>query len=205
MKKAAGSVFAALLVLTIWVAPAAASTKSQLRAKALSLSNFPTGWSVDKSASSGGASVGGCLAGVKTLRQRGDIKVSVAYHDGAAPALHESLEEGPGAKRVYRTFNRIFSACKHLSVTAGGSTIQGTVGAMSFPAVGTGSSAYAANFETQGINLWVDSVIFQASPSIVGLVALEGLGQPDPSSLQAYVTEAVNKVEGKPTTTPTTF
>ena len=164
-----------------------------------------TGWSIDNSSSSGGG-VGGCLAGAKALHPRCDTKVTVAYDDGTVPALQESLIAGPGAKTIFRTFNRIFSACKHLSVTSSdGSTIPGTIGAMSFPAVGTGSAAYAATFTSQGINVGADFVIFRNSPSIVGLILYEDLGQPDPSSLQAYVTEAVDKVEGKPTTTPTTL
>jgi hypothetical protein len=99
----------------------------------------------------------------------------------------------------------IFAACKHFSVSTGGSTVTATVGAMSFPAVGTGSSAYSANLETKGITVGADFICFQASPSVVGLIVYYDVGQPDASSVQAYVNEAVNKAEGMPTTTPTTF
>ena len=57
--------FASTLCLMA-VLPAGATTKAQLRSKLLSLSDFPTGWTVDNSSSGGGGVVnGGCLAGVK--------------------------------------------------------------------------------------------------------------------------------------------
>jgi hypothetical protein len=57
-------------------------------------------------------------------------------------------------------------------------------------------------------NSWNDGrggcVLFQTGKTI-GEVTYEDFGTPDPAQLQAFVTEAVNKVAGKPTTTPTTF
>jgi hypothetical protein len=75
---------------------------------------------------------------------------------------------------------------------------------MSFPTVGDRSSAYAISLQIQGITAGVDVVVFQTG-KIIGEVVYEDFGTPDPAQLQAFVTEAVNKVEGKPISTLTTF
>ncbi len=56
----------------------------------------------------------------------------------------------------------------------------------------------------KGTNAGADFVLFKAG-SVAGLVEYADIGQPDPTQLHAFVTEAINKVEGKPTVTPTTF
>ena len=75
---------------------------------------------------------------------------------------------------------------------------------MSFPTVGNRSSAYALSLQIQGITVGADVVVFQTG-MVIGEVVHEDFGTPDAGPVQAFVTEAVNKVEGKPTTTPTTF
>jgi hypothetical protein len=75
---------------------------------------------------------------------------------------------------------------------------------MSFPTVGNRSSAYAITLQIQGITVGADVVVFQTG-KVIGEVVYEDVGTPDSGRLQAFVAEAVNKVEGKPTTTPTTF
>ena len=73
--------------MTIWAAPAGASpNRSQLEAKALSLSNFPTGWAIDNSAFSNPATGGGCLAAIKKKVPSHDTKVRVAFANGQLPA-----------------------------------------------------------------------------------------------------------------------
>jgi hypothetical protein len=75
---------------------------------------------------------------------------------------------------------------------------------MSFPTVGNESSAYGVTMTVQGINAGADFVLFRLG-AIAGLLEYADVGQPDPSQLQAFVIEAVNKIEGKPTVTPTTI
>jgi hypothetical protein len=93
----------ALLVVAESVPPVGAVTKVQLRAKALSLSNFPTGWSVDNSSSGGAASRPACLQGFKASFKH-EVKVTVTYTDGNVPALQETLESGPWNQRTQRSF-----------------------------------------------------------------------------------------------------
>lgn len=184
-------------------APAGAMTKTQLRSKLLTLSNMPTGWTVDNSSSGGGGASGGCLAGVKRA-PKSEMKVTASFENGQLPQLEEELVSGREGTGAYNRFNRVLAGCKHFSVTSNGETLTATVGAMSFPAVGNESSAYGVTFSVKGINAGADFVLFKVG-SVAGVIEYADIGQPDPSQLQAFVTEAVNKVEGRPTTTPTTF
>jgi hypothetical protein len=75
---------------------------------------------------------------------------------------------------------------------------------MSFPTVGSRSSAYAIDISIQEISAGADIVVFEAGP-YVGALLYEDIGTPDPGQAEAFVMEAVAKIEGKPTVTPTTF
>jgi hypothetical protein len=198
-------VFVSAVVLMLCAGGAGAISNGQLKAKALSLSDFPTGWSAHTSSRGGGSTWGGCVTRAKKLSPRGDTKANVAFADHGTPTLvTETLAAGPDIKSAYEEINRIFSACKHLSITSRGLTIHGTVGAMSFPKVGTSSNAYRMTFTAEGVTVGADIVVFEVPQGIFGFMGYESLGRPDPTTVVDYVTEAVNKVEGKPTLTPTT-
>ncbi len=188
--------------MTMWTAPAGASNKSQLEARALSLSNFPTGWSVDNAPRP--AEDQGCLSGLKKISKH-ETKVSVSFTDGGLPEVDEVLTSGPGSSPRYNELLHALSVCKKpYTVTSGTTTASVSVGAMSYPTVGKRSAAFALTLTVQGVQAGADLVLFQVG-SVSGAVDYEDLGQPDIGEAQAFVTEAVDKVEGKPTTTPTTF
>ena len=92
------------------------------------------------------------------------------------------------------------AACRAISFTSQGQTISGTVGAMSFPKVGGRSSAFAIKLIVQGVNVGADHVIFEVG-QYGGAIGDEDIGQPDATQLQGFVTEAINKIEGKPDAT----
>jgi hypothetical protein len=75
---------------------------------------------------------------------------------------------------------------------------------MSFPTIGSQSAAYSVSISVQGVTAGLDIVAFKVG-QYIGDVLYEDLGTPDLNQFKAFVTEAVNKIEGKPTTTPTTF
>ena len=184
------------------MSPAFALTKAQLRSKTLTISNMPTGWTVDNSSSSssGSAIGGGCLAGVKEAPKT-ETKVEVSFDDGQFPQLEEELATGNVGQASYNRLNHVLAKCKHFSVASNRQTVTVTVGQMSFPQVGSETKAYGLTFTADGINFGADFVLFRVG-SVVGLVEYGDFGQPDPSQLQAFVTEAVNRVEGKPAAAP---
>jgi hypothetical protein len=181
--------------------PAGAVTKAQLRSKLLSISDLPTAWTVDNSSSSGVVS-GGCLAGVAHT-PKSETKVEAEFKNGSLPVLKEELVSGHGmATAAYDRLNGVLTRCKHFTATSNGQTYDYSTGAMSFPAIGDRSTSYDVSFSVEGINGGIELVLFELG-SIAGLVGYGYLGQPDPNQLQGFVNEAVNKIEGKPTTPPT--
>jgi hypothetical protein len=191
-------------LFAIMAGPATAVTKSQIRAKVLSLSNMPTGWSVDNSGGGTTSDIGGCLKGLEAIKKRakGIVRESVAYQDGTVPLLQEIIEAGPGAVARYRKFNAILLGCKAISFSASGSKVTGTVGAMSFPKVGDSSSAYAVNLTAQGVTAGLDLVLFKVG-QFDGLLEYGDIS-PNPNVVHAFATEAVDRILGKPATPPTT-
>ena len=203
MRRFVGAAAVAITLLVVAAFPAGALSPAQLQAKTLSISNFPTGWSVDNSSSSGTSAIS-CLKGLQSSFKH-EVKASVKYTDGNVPALQETIETGPGISARLTKFETALGSCKGISATTSeGHTITGSVGAMSFPTVGDRSSAYALSLQIQGITVGADVVVFQTG-KVIGEVIYEDLGTPDAGQVQAFVSEAVNKVEGKPTTTLTTF
>jgi hypothetical protein len=185
--------------------PVGAITKSQLQAKTLSLSDLPTGWSVDNSSSGGGsANVTGCFRKLVALGPvpKGLTRARVEYVMKTLPQMDETLETGKGAPARYIKYRGILRNCKSVSYTASdGTTVKGSVGAMSFPPLGDSSSAYAINLTASGVSLGIDVVLFRAG-SITGQLLYFDFS-PDATVVQEYATAAVNKVEGKPVTIPT--
>jgi hypothetical protein len=188
-----GFVLTSVLVAST-VTPAGAVTKSQLKAKALALSNLPTGWSVDN-ATSGGTTNSSCLKGLSHPLKH-DVRVMVAYENGTAEALSENLEAGSNYAASYKKFVTSLSRCKTISFSGDGQTLKGTAGAMSFPKVGNRSSAFSFSVSDKGVSVGVDLVGFQVG-KIVGDVVYLDLGTPDIDQLQGFLNKAVNKIEGK--------
>jgi hypothetical protein len=184
--------------MTIGV-PASAVTTTQLSAKALSLANMPTAWSAHTSANSAATSTR-CLTSLKSHFPH-EVNVSVLFEDGNLPALEESLQTGPGVDARYDKLHKDLTSCRTFSFTAGGQTIHGAARGMSFPGFGTRSAAFAFAFTDQGIKVGADVVLFKVG-SIIGEVLFEEIGTPNVRQLQAFMTEAVNKILGKLTITP---
>lgn len=180
-------------------APVGATTQSQLQAETLSLSNMPTGWSVENSANGTATDRTGCLKGLRSLGlpAKGIARADVTFHSHTVPAFEETLESGKGALPRYERYLEILETCKQVSVTTSkGIQITGSVKAMPFPTVGSSSSAFALDWNAEGVNVGTDIVMFRAG-QVDGRVAY-GDYSPNTATLQALVTAAVDKVEGKP-------
>jgi hypothetical protein len=180
-------------------APVGAATKSQLQAETLSLSNMPTGWSVEKLATGTATDRTGCLKGLRALGlpAKGIARADVTYQSHTVPAFEETLESGKGALPRYEHYLSILETCKQVSVTTSkGIQVSGSVKAMSFPTVGSSSSAFALDWSAGGVNVGTDIVLFRVG-QVDGRIAY-GDYSPDKATLQALATAAVDKVEGKP-------
>jgi hypothetical protein len=193
------------LVLTAAAVPAGAVSQAQLKSKALSLSDMPTGWSVDNSSSGGTSNLGGCLKNLQALGRpaKGIARVQVKYTDQTVPSLQETLESGKGAAKRYEKYLSILNGCKSISITSGTTQFTGSVGAMSFPTIGNSSSAFAINLTADGVSVGIDLILFRVG-QIDGDMVYEDYS-PDTSVVQSFATNAVDKIEGHPTTPPTTF
>jgi hypothetical protein len=177
-------------------APAGALTRSQLKAKVLSLSNLPAGWKAENP-SGGGGTYTGCLRNLHASPNSSDPADAFFIDGDSAPAVGEVLASGSEATRRYQVLNKVLSACKKLGGTEGGAQIKGTVGAMSFPDVGTRSRAYAVSISIGGIAIHADVIAFEVG-EYAGELLFEDIGQPKIAQVESFVDEAIGKIEGKP-------
>lgn len=180
---------------------AGAITKVQLESKTLSISNLPKGWSSDSATSSASNGLS-CLKGVKPTFKH-EIRAQVAFSDGSLPDLGETIETGPGIGLRYDKFTKGLRSCKAVTFKSASTTFSGTVAPITFPKTGNRSSAFEMRLSANGVNVVIDYVFFQVG-SIIGLVEYANVNSPNMTLVKEFVTEAVNKVEGKPTTVPTT-
>jgi hypothetical protein len=95
------------------------------------------------------------------------------------------------------------SRCKSITVTnsSTGQRVNGTIEAMSFPPVGSKSFAYTASINVESLTIGL-SVVGFSDRGIACAVLFEDLGKPDTTTLESFVTEAIDKIEGKPVTAP---
>jgi hypothetical protein len=185
-------------------APAAhASTSAttpapNLAAELLSVSDLPAGWSVVPSADSSSATPH-CLQNIKT-ELKATSKAEVTFTDGSngLPVLDEGLSYLPGqGENALKLVEQILGGCGQISMTSDGTTLTGTVGAMSFPAVADQSAAYQINLSGTvsglSVTVGIDLIVFREGDTVA--VMLYGdLGTPDISVLQPIVQEAAAKV-----------
>ena len=94
------------------------------------------------------------------------------------------------------------SGCTTVNGAVSGTKVTGSVGAMSFPSVGADSQqAYAVRLSAGGESVVIDAIYFRVG-KVDGSFTYEDFS-PDASTVQTYVAAAVEKIRGKPVTTPT--
>ena len=186
-------------VVTDDTVAAGAVTKAQVKAKALSVSDLPTGWSVDNTKHT---TIGGCLTPV--FRDAHIITAKVQFSNGGdLPALQEEVATSKSPTKTYSAAVKRLNACHFVSESIQGHPITAKIGQLSYPHVGNQSSAYNVSFSAAGISVSEDFVVLRAGAYIAAIL-LGDVGTADTKLLEGFVTEAVNKIEGKPTTPPTT-
>jgi hypothetical protein len=185
--------------------PAGALTRSQLKSKTLSLSNMPTGWTASSTSPSGSTSststlTSACLKGVSRAPKDQTV-AKVLYRDGRIPLFGEELGWGRGALAGYERLNHILATCKHVSGSTEGQKYSFTVGALTFPKLGNTTGAYRMTLAAAGIHVTTDFVLLRVGP-VEATIVYRGAVQPQPNQLQGFVSEATDKIEGKPVPAP---
>lgn len=194
-----------LSVLVGLPASGAGVSKSEVQAKTLSLSDMPTGWSVDN-AGSNASDLKGCLSGLIALEKPSKTVavVHVQYDDQNLPGFSEYVSAGKTANEsslLYGKYIKVLNGCKTFSFTVQGQKATGNVGQMSFPTIGSASGAYEVNLTVAGQSASADVVIVRAGQYVANVVYSDY--SPDPSTAQAFATEAADKIEGKTVGAPT--
>lgn len=197
---------AVVCALLIAAAPLAGASAPSAKSRVLTLSELPTGWTASPTTGSGGhVTTSKCFSMLKKA-PKGGSRADVSFAaNSTLPVFDELLIRSRKAAAIYRAARKDMTKCRSVSFPSNGTTIKGTINAMSFPDVGSASGAYALSFEVSKIRASFDLVLFRVK-SFIGLVGLADVGSPNISTVERFVTAAVDKVEGKPVhlTTSTT-
>lgn len=180
-------------------AASAATPIPDLRDELLGFLALPSGWSVvpSRHARSGGlACIADPTSGLKAERK---AVVNFQYGSGF-PVLVEELFYFPGqGQKAMADWARAMSGCGPVSITSvtGGNTFTGTVGALSFPAVGDQSAAWqislAGTVSGESVSIGYDIVVFRKA-STVAVILYSYQGAPDIRSLRILVDAAASRV-----------
>jgi hypothetical protein len=174
------------------VGASAFASTPRLSAELRSVSQMPTGWSIDNS--SGGSGIG-CLATIlepKGIKQTSHAGVALD-DNGNTPLVSEKLATYSNAKTAYKKIVATLNGCKHVSGTSGGTKATGTVGQMSFPHYGNASAAFSVSLVTQGTTIDDDLLIVRKGSVIMGIQEAD-LPPVDVSQFQGFVVKALAKV-----------
>lgn len=174
-----------------------ATTKAQLKAKALALSDLPSGWSIYPPSGTS-AEQQGCLSGLKAGSHRGEIRFEDYFVKGNGLYLSEELGTGRVSSNRFNHYLHTLSTCRRSTAVADGTRATITVSPMSFPSVGRWSTAFSVEIDVQGVSLDADLVLFKVG-QIDAQILYGDLGRPNITQVEAIVTNAENKIEGKAT------
>ena len=164
----------------------------------LAVSDLPAGWSSVPSSDST-SSTPQCFQNVKTdLKPTSKAEATFQGGSSGLPLLDESLGYLPGrGQQAIALISQVLSRCGQISLTSDGATITGTIGAMSFPAVGDQSSAWQINLTgtESGISLTVgiDFIVFRKGDTLA-LIFYGDLGTPDIQTVEHLVQVAASKL-----------
>ena len=191
-------------VLSAGIASASTTaTEAMIRGKLLSLSDLPAGWTLANVPATNKGYSGPCAAALSPKPRPGLTEAYVAFTDrGRSPLLGEKVVIGKAATARYDHVNAILKSCKFLTFALGGTNERGTVDPLSFPKLGSSSSAYTITVPTTlGVSVGIDIVIVRSGPYAL-VVEYSTMGTPDSSVLETFVHQALAKVTGIGSTEP---
>jgi len=167
------------------------SAASLLKARLLSVSDLPAGWSsvAVKAASAPSAS---CLAGLPE-NSSGLTSATASYVQGSAvPSFGEVLATGTQAAARWARLDQTMAACHSATLTVAGQRTALTIKPLAFPRVGTASSAYLWTFTVSGIPFSTVLVSFSAG-DYQGYIVYSGIGAPLTATVDAFADAAAAK------------
>jgi hypothetical protein len=171
---------------------APATTVPNVQSLLLSITDLPTGWTVDNSPNNSGSL--SCLPA--SLSKGAASHAEVDFQQGGGlPVLDESIGFYASAQTTFATAVKALNGCKTFTTTGSGTNYSGSLGAMSSPTYGDQSAAYNANLTVQGLNINEGFIVVRKG-SYIALVVLGDVGSLDSPTLQGFVTQAVAKIPG---------
>jgi hypothetical protein len=163
------SLFASAAFFMQASAAGATSTHPSIQSKLLTVSELPAGWRVNNSSSSGGLGGTKCLSGLNASKDSGQAGAS--FEDGAGvPFVGETIGSGKKLTRAFSKITTRLGECKTLTLKEGGAAYQGTIGSLSFPTIGSKSSAFLITFTIKGITAGIDLIVFASGPYVGALI-----------------------------------
>ena len=162
-------------------------TVAQLRSRLLTISDMPSGWTVQPpSAGSGGGFA--CLANLTGPKAN---PVSASFQEGNFPQFEESLRSGQHKDFVGIT--NALSSCRNETFQSQGTTYTGQFEALSMPRMAAESKAYEVTFNVQGFNVAIEINVFRAG-STLGLTTLADFGQAETQLFNQLTQSVVNRL-----------
>ncbi|MGH9109307.1 MAG: hypothetical protein ACRDY3_07580 [Acidimicrobiales bacterium] len=179
------------------------ATKAELKARLLTISDLPAGWSVSHTSPTGGIASSQCVSGLASHKH--GPTATASFSQGNTPVLDELLSSYQ-AKRWAGAVRKL-DRCKSLAVTEpanagslGASTqLKLAIGQLSFPAVADGSHSWSLSASATGLTLGADVVAFHAG-RYAAIVLYADLGSPDITAVESMVDAAAKKLEPAPQT-----
>ena len=166
---------------------------SLMRARLLSVSDLPAGWSsVPLKTSALKQTSASCLAAVHSS-MTGVTEEEAAFVQGSSvPSFGEALATGPEAAAHWARLDQAMAGCRSATLTVAGQKTPLTIKPLAFPAVGTASAAYAWTFAVSGIPFSTVLVSFSAG-GYQGYIAYSAIGAPVTSTVAAFADAAAAK------------
>jgi pimeloyl-ACP methyl ester carboxylesterase len=188
----APAILAAAALLTTGCGGSGAGNTAQSRL--LSAADLPAGWSATPVSQKDVQTSAPCLSGLAANHQ-GYTYASAAFVQGTSiPTLGEVLATGPQAQRQWQSLDRALARCQTATITIAGEKAPVTIRPISFPQVGSGSTAYAWTFTVSGVPVGDDIILFHAG-TYEGYLTYADVGSPSPATVQAFANAAVAKAE----------
>ncbi|HUX04267.1 MAG TPA: alpha/beta hydrolase [Acidimicrobiales bacterium] len=168
------------------------SSTSDLEARLLAPTNFPSGWRTVPVTTST-LTNNPCLSGVTTTVVN-HAETSLTQRSGL-PSVTETLAEETNAAGAFAKEIKVLDSCHTLHFDESSSTGSVTLRPMTLPAVGARAAGYAMSYTSDQLDLTLDLVLFSTATYVGAVVYTDSV--PPPLTAVASVTRAaIAKLRG---------